>query len=69
MRKTNRLVQLNQPLNCKNYGIYVANCVNCNAQYVGQTKINFRLDGITIDILGKNLIFRSKSILPLPATL
>ena len=52
-----------------NYGIYVANCVNCNAQYVGQTKINFRLDGITIDILGKNLIFRSKSILPLSATL
>ena len=28
-------------------------------------KINFRLDGITIDTLGKNLIFRPKTIVPL----
>ena len=50
--KNNRQVKLNQSL-------------NCNAQYVGQTKINFRLDGITIDTLGKNLIFRPKTIVPL----
>ena len=36
--KTNRPVKLNQSSNCRNYDIYVANCVNCNAQYVGQTK-------------------------------
>ena len=41
MRKNNRQVKLNQSLNCRNYGIYVANCVNCNAQYVGQTKNKF----------------------------
>ena len=39
--KNNRQVKLNQSLNCRNYGIYVANCVNCNAQYVGQTKNKF----------------------------
>ena len=46
-------------------GIYVANCGNCSAQYVGQTKINFQLDGITIDTLGKNLIFQPKTIVAL----
>ena len=28
---------LKQKLNCKNYGIYVAECKNCDMQYVGQT--------------------------------
>ena len=55
--KNNRQVELKQSLNCRNYGIYVANCVNCNAQYVGQTKNKFSVRWKTIDTLGKNLIF------------
>ena len=39
--KSNRLVKLNQSFNRRNYGIYAANCVNCNAQYLGQTKDKF----------------------------
>ena len=46
-KKTINWLNLAQSLNCRNYGIYDANCVNCNAQYVEQTKINFQLDGIT----------------------
>ena len=37
----NKLTKLNQSLNCRNYGVYVANWANCNAQYVGQTKNEF----------------------------
>ena len=32
---------MKQKLNCKNYGIYVTECKNCNMQYVGQTKNKF----------------------------
>ena len=32
---------LKQPLTCKNYGIYVAECKFCKMQYVGQAKNKF----------------------------
>ena len=34
-------IKLWQNLNCKNYGIYVAQCEICQKQYVGQTKNTF----------------------------
>lgn len=34
---TGKRIPLKQNLNCKNYGIYVATCLECNEQYVGQT--------------------------------
>jgi len=37
MSKT-KTFPLNQNLTCPNYGIYVATCVLCHEQYVGQTK-------------------------------
>ena len=44
-------------LNCRNYGNYVANCVNCSAQYVGETKNKFSVRWNNQGPLGKNLIF------------
>ena len=40
MSKT-KTFPLNQNLTCANYGIYVATCVLCHEQYVGQTKNKF----------------------------
>lgn len=38
---SNGNAHLNQDLNCSSYGIYVAICNLCKAQYVGQTKNSF----------------------------
>jgi len=38
-------IKLTQRLSCANYGIYVATCLHCKEQYVGQTKNSFLLDG------------------------
>ena len=40
-RCNTKYLNLKQKLNCKNYGIYVAQCKNCNMQYVGQSKNKF----------------------------
>ena len=40
---TNKTFPLNQKLTCANYGIYVATCVICHEQYVGQTKNKFSM--------------------------
>ena len=40
MSKT-KTFPLNQNLTCANYGFYVATCVLCDEQYVGQTKNKF----------------------------
>jgi len=37
----NKTFPLNQKLTCANHGIYVATCVMCHEQYVGQTKNKF----------------------------
>jgi len=37
----NKIFLLNQKLTCAKYGIYVATCVICHEQYVGQTKNKF----------------------------
>jgi len=37
----NKTFPLNQELTCANHGIYVATCVICQEQYVGQTKNKF----------------------------
>ncbi|CAK8679938.1 unnamed protein product [Clavelina lepadiformis] len=34
-------VSLSAPLNCSDYGIYVAVCKNCRAAYVGKTRESF----------------------------
>jgi len=34
-------IELTQRLSCANYGIYVATCLLCKEQYVGQTKNKF----------------------------
>ena len=39
--KYNTIIRLKQDLNCKNYGIYQAQCRNCQMSYVGQTKTSF----------------------------
>ena len=49
---------LKQHLTCKNYGIYVAECIFCKMQYVGQTKTNFLPHGITTAHSGTNLTLR-----------
>ena len=41
IRCKTKYLNLKQILNCKNYGIYVVECKNCNMQYVGQTKNKF----------------------------
>ena len=41
MRYKTKYLNLKLKLNCKNYGIYVAECKNCNMQYVEQTKNKF----------------------------
>ena len=38
IRCNTKYLNLKQKLNCKNYGIYVAQFKNCNMQYVGKTK-------------------------------
>ena len=43
IRCNNKYLNLKQKLKCKNYGIYVAECKNCNMQYAGQTKNKFSL--------------------------
>ena len=40
-RKDGKEFSLKQDLNCKNYGIYVAECKKCQEHYVGQTKQTF----------------------------
>ena len=39
----NRIVNIKPKLNCKNYGIYSAQCTICKEIYVGQTKNSFNL--------------------------
>jgi len=39
----NKTFPLNQKLTCDNHGIYVATCVICDEQYVGQTKNKFSM--------------------------
>ena len=39
--KKNTIIKLKQELNCKNYGIYAAQCLLCNQIYVGQTINSF----------------------------
>ena len=39
----NETFLLNQKLTCANHGIYVATCVICHEQYVGQTKNKFSM--------------------------
>ena len=39
--KYNKIIPLKENLNCKNYGIYQANCKRCSMSYIGQTKTNF----------------------------
>ena len=39
----NRIVNIKPKLNCKNYGIYSAQCIICKEIYVGQTKNSFNL--------------------------
>nr|CAB3263300.1 uncharacterized protein LOC108950347 [Phallusia mammillata] len=41
LRSQQRLFHLRQHLSCRNYGIYVATCLVCEEQYVGQTKNKF----------------------------
>ena len=41
LKTGNKTIQLTQKLTCKNFGIYVATCILCNAQYVGQTVNKF----------------------------
>jgi len=43
----NKTLPLNQTLTCANHGIYVATCVICHKQYVGQTKNKFYTRGST----------------------
>ena len=38
---TNKTFKLNQTLTCADFGIYVATCVICHEQYVGQTSNKF----------------------------
>jgi len=37
----NKTFPLNQKLTCANYGVYVATCVICHEQHIGQTKNKF----------------------------
>ena len=39
--KTGKLIKLKKKLNCKNFGIYAAECMECNEYYVGQTITSF----------------------------
>jgi len=39
----NKTFPLNQKLTCANHGFYVATCVICDEQYVGQTKNKFSM--------------------------
>jgi len=39
--KENNNIKMRTVLNCKNYGIYAAQCLKCNEFYVGQTKNSF----------------------------
>ena len=41
----NKSSLVNRSFTCANYGIYVANCVTCHEEYVGQTSINVHWDG------------------------
>ena len=45
IRCKTKYLNLKQKFNCKNYRIYVAECKNCDMQYVGQTinKFSVRL--------------------------
>ena len=52
IRCTTRYLNLKQKLNCKNYEIYVAECKNCNMQYVGQTKNKFLYVGLHTNRIG-----------------
>ena len=39
--KYGKTIKLKQYLNCQDFGIYSAQCVNCKAIYVGQTSTTF----------------------------
>ena len=41
--KENRRIDIKSKLNCKNYGIYSAQCLKYKDIYVGQTKNGFDL--------------------------
>ena len=41
LTKFGNIVKLKNRLNCKNYGIYGAECKLCNELYIGQTKNRF----------------------------
>jgi len=41
----NKSFRINRIFRCANFGIYVATCVTCHEEYVGQTSINFHWDG------------------------
>jgi len=57
MSKTKTFL-LNQHLTCTDYGIYVATCVPCHEQYVGQTKNNFPRDGHRTAVIGTDLLVK-----------
>jgi len=52
----NKTFPVKQNLTCTNYGSYVAACVICNQQHVGQTETNFPRDGHRIQVIGTNQI-------------
>jgi len=52
----NKPLLLNQNLTCPNFGIYVATCVICHGQYVGQPTTNFPKDGQRITVIRINRI-------------
>ena len=45
-------------LTCADFGIYVATCVICHEQYVGQTSNKFSKDGQRIAVIGTNKIVK-----------
>ena len=61
IRCNTKYLNLKQKLNCKNYGIYVAECKNCDMQYVGQTKNKFSVRWLHTDRIGTNLNFEENN--------
>ena len=50
--------KLNQSLTCADFGIYVATCVICHEQYVGQTSNKFSKRWQRIAVIGTNKIVK-----------
>jgi len=59
----NKTFPLNQKLTCANHGIYVATCVICHNQYVGQTKNKFPRDGHRTAVIGTDPIVKLMKII------